>query len=325
MNRLNDTIESKSKLDSLSALIQNDQLASWRTGSITQEDLLLTISDACVDELDKALSKTSGVSQPDTSNWLKFKHCHEVCQELIQRLESPSLGATIVDGFPAERYNELDNRKLCGAFSSLIGELMVQNKDGVTLYDVKNKNPEKPDKVRKSITNLAQPFHTDGGWHRKPAKYVGLYCVRNAKSGGGSKVTSMLTAFEAMKSHPEHLNTLLQNHPWDMQGEHAAHENGIQMNPIFESHEKQFLSRYYDSYVRNGYKLKHEAVSDELDAALRCLADIINKQPRVKFAMTGGQFQYLNNWTLLHAREAFDDTELTPEEETRHVIRVWNH
>ncbi len=324
---LSDSIANPSpKLELLQNLIASDNLGSWRTGNITSDQLLLGLPGACVDELDNAVAKTGENELPDISDKTNFKHCHSLVQELVSRLESPALGAVIVDGLPAERYSELDNRKLCGAFSSLVGKLMEQNKQGVTLYDVKNKNPADPSKVRKSITNLAQPFHTDGGWHRKPAKYVGLYCIRNAQNGGGSKITSILTAFETMlKEHPEHVHTLLENHPWDMQGEHAEHETGVLLNPVFEAHEGQFMSRYYDSYIRGGYKLSDKPVPKELDAALLCLADVINGQPNIKFEMSSGQFQYLNNWTVLHAREAFDDTETTPETQTRHVIRVWNH
>lgn len=325
MNQIIETKELNSKLDTVNSTIDHERIDVWRTGSLTADNLILPVTESCVDELEHALAHSAPDEKLNTLDQNKFKQCRELARELVRRLDAPDLGAAIVDGLPADRYNEEENRRLCSVFASLIGDLMEQNKDGITLYDVKNKNPKDPSKVRKSITNQAQPYHTDGGWHRTPAHYVGLYCVRNAKSGGGSKITSMLTAFEAMQAYPEYLDTLLDFHPWDMQGEHAPHESGIQLNPVFEVSNGRFVSRYYDSYIRGGYKKGGQPVPEELDTALRCLETIINDQPCIRFEMTSGQFQYLNNWTVLHAREAFADTITTPEHETRHVIRVWNH
>lgn len=326
MNTTIDIDNSNSDLNGLSHYLSERHLNAWHSPTLSASSLLLSLPDACIDEFDKALARTGDAEIPDTSDQASFKHCVEFSNELRHRLHSDALGAVIVDRIPSERYHELDNRRVCGMFASFVGPLMTQNFAGLTLYDVKNTNPKNPEKVRKSITNHAQPYHTDGGWHRVPAQYVGLYCVRNAQSGGGSKITSILSAYQAMlQNHPEHLKTLLVSSPWDMQGEHAKDEIGYVMNPMFESYENQFLSRYYDSYVRNGYKVKGDELPGNLDAALQTMKTVISEQPDIRFEMSGGQFQYLNNWTVLHAREAFADTEKTPEDQTRHVIRVWNH
>jgi len=325
MSLLDVTAKNTNPVEPLLELIPKSHMDAWSSASLNAQDLLMSLPDACIDEFDQALSRTGDVEIPDTSDRGYFPNSYNFAHELLDRLDSKSLGAAIVDRLPAERYNDQNNRRVCGMFSSLVGKLMEQNHAGVTLYDVKNTNPKNPAKVRKSITNFAQPYHTDGGWHRVPAKYVGLYCVRNAKDGGGSKLTSMLNAFNAMHENPEEMQLLLEMHPWDMQGEHEKGKPGITMNPMYELYEGQFLSRYYESYIRNGYKLAKEELPVELDLALTKLRDIINEQHCVRFEMTSGQFQYLNNWTILHGRESFNDNEETPRDETRHVIRVWNH
>lgn len=326
MNLIKNADKQKVDTQPLSKHISAEHLNLWRSDQLSAQALVLSLPDACVDELDLALSRTGDAKIPDTVDRQQFRHCDDLARELLHRLDNDALGAAIVDRLPSERYNDLDNRRICGMFSSFVGQLMEQNFAGITLYDVKNTNPKNPDRVRKSITNHAQPYHTDGGWHRKPAKYVGLYCVRNATSGGGSKITSMLSAFTSLQEmHPEQMQTLLEHHPWDMQGEHPSQEKGFLMNPMFEIHDNQFLSRYYESYVRSGYRIKGDELPEQLDLALHTLRDTIHNQPNVRFEMISGQFQYLNNWTALHSREAFNDTKQTPEDETRHVIRVWNH
>jgi len=309
----------------LGSAISRQHMNYWTQPNPSLKDLTMDLPDKCIDELDTALKRTGDVEIPDITNRDLFPACEDYFVAMRGQLDQSHLGAVIVNRLPSERYNEMDNRRLCGMFSSFVGPLMEQNFAGVTLYDVKNLNPPEPSKVRKSITNHAQPFHTDGGWHRKPAKYVGLYCVRSARNGGGSSVTSMLNAFRQLEATPNHLAELLLNHPWDMQGEHAADKPGVEMNPLYELHGDQFLSRYYESYVRAGYRLSGSDVPENLDAALVHLREVLTNQVSVNFEMESGQFQYLNNWTVLHGRGAFDDNVNTPDNETRHVIRVWNH
>ena len=38
--------------------------------------------------------------------------------------------------------------------------------------------------VRRSVTNLEQPFHTDGGWLWMPPSAIGLFCLQPAQQGG---------------------------------------------------------------------------------------------------------------------------------------------
>lgn len=309
----------------LAKSISQQHLTKWQSGILTADDLMIALPDACVDELHQALLRAGDVEIPDTSDRSRFKHCFAFTLEMQARLDGDGLGAVIVDRLPSERYNDQDNIRVCAMFSSFMGRLMEQNYAGMTLYDVKNTNAKNPEKVRKSITNHAQPYHTDGGWHRKPAHYVGLYCLRSARLGGGSRVTSMLNAFSSLLSYPETLQNLMQQHPWDMQGEHANGEIGVQLNPMFELLGDHFLSRYYDSYVRNGYAKIGNSLPVKLDRALLKLKEIIEAQPAIHFEMSSGQFQYLNNWTVLHGRESFADNASTSTNEARHVIRVWNH
>lgn len=310
--------------DQLADLIPQSHLRFWSGADITAQQITLSLPVKCIDEIRNALAKTSDeiVISAATEG---FDACREFARELFAYLDHQGPGAAIIDRFPAEDYNEYDNRRMCGLFSSFVGPLMEQNHAGVTLYDVKNTNPKDPSKVRKSITNHAQPFHTDGGWHRKPAKYVGLYCVRNAQDGGGSLVTSLVGAYQELLNNPILAKELTEAVAWDRQGEHASGDTPYEMNPVFEASGGEFLTRYYESYIHNGMSKKGAALTPGYLEALQAYSDAILNQPKIEFEMSAGQFQYLNNWTVAHARKAFADTKATPVEHSRHVIRVWNH
>ena len=91
---------------------------------------------------------------------------------------------------------------------------------------------------------------------------------------------------------------------------------------MFVEDEDGFLARFYESYVRGGYDKRGEAVPQDVDAALSTLADAIDAQPAVRFKLEAGHYQYVNNYTLVHAREAFDDER--GGRAGRRLIRVWH-
>ncbi len=311
-------------LDDLADLIPQSHLRFWKTPELSAPQITLSLPGKCIDEIRKALAKSAEeISVAAVSEG--FDACRKFARELSAYLDHHGPGAAIIDRFPAEDYNEYDNRRMCGLFSLFVGQLMEQNHAGVTLYDVKNTNPKDPSTVRKSITNHAQPFHTDGGWYRKPAKYVGLYCVRNAKEGGGSLVTSLVGAYQELLNNPLLAKELTEAVAWDRQGEHASGDTPYEMNPVFEASGGEFLTRYYESYIHNGTSKKGATLTPRYLEALQAFNDAILNQPKIEFAMSAGQFQYVNNWTVAHARKSFADTEATPVEHSRHVIRVWNH
>ncbi len=312
------------------------------------QDIALALPGVCVDELDAILTRFPG---DDGARALQGRlpsgpHARGLAPELMEALSANAAlaaevaarlatapGAVLVDRFPAERWSDEQNRTACGLFSALVAPLMAQDFAGTVLYDVMDKKVEDVAAVRRSITNLDQRYHTDGGWVSDPARLIGLYCIRGATRGGHSLLTSLLAAFDELRrtGRADVVDVLSMELPWDRQGEHAPHEPGWAPNPVFVEDEAGFLARFYESYVRGGYDKRGDAVPDEVDAALTTLAATLDAQPAVRFLLEAGQYQYINNYTLVHAREAFDDAGAgvaAPESAAgkgRRLIRVWHH
>ena len=284
-------------------------------------DIILKLPDACIDEFDRVVKAGAG---SDLSEAVRaaIPQTDELARQVRHQLEF-GCGAVLIDRIPAERYSVEENRKLCGYLSSLIAPLMEQNFEGVKLYDVMDKKVETGEKVRRSITNLRQNYHTDGGWVSAPARYIGLYCIRSAELGGFSRITSIMAAYDAMFNGDERaaIQKLSESHPWDRQGEHGRSDQPFAMNPLFVSNENGFLSRWYESYVRDGYDLKGEKMDEETSQALAIVAKYLDRQNSIRFLLETGQFQYVNNYTVVHGREAFEDSERVG---GRHLIRVWH-
>ena len=313
-----------------------------RGDGLERDDVALALPDACVDELDRLLARRPGDDgaralqdaladgAPDLADELAANA--GFAREVRERLEHAP-GAVLIDRFPAERWSDEQNRAACGLFSALVGPLMAQDFAGTLLYDVMDKRvgdradegAGKAAPVRRSITNLDQRFHTDGGWESAPARYIGLYCIRAASSGGHSLLTSLLAARDALRrdGRDDVLEALARELPWDRQGEHAEGEPSWAGNPVFAEDGDGFVGRFYESYVRSGYAERGDAVPADVDAALATLASTLDGQPRIRFMLEAGQYQYVNNHTLVHAREAFDDPGAASAS-GRRLIRVWH-
>jgi len=303
----------------------------WLGGSCQLADVTLVLPDACIDEMHRvlpALSRLADSEQPAStvlrgSVIAAVPRTVEFAAELCERLDH-GVGTVIVDRFPAERWTDVDNRRVVALFAQLVSPLKPQGFDGTMLYDVIDRKLGDVSRVRRSITNLGQPYHTDGPWYESPARYIGLYCIRNAEHGGHGRVTSLLSAIDALRTLDEgrHLQTLKTRLPWDRQGEHGDGEATYLLHPLLVEGDTGVVARYYESYVRRGHELAGIDLPKAVDEALHALAGQLAAQSSVQFLLEPGQFQYANNYTVVHARDAFEDA---PDAgRGRRLVRVWH-
>ncbi|MDB4223627.1 TauD/TfdA family dioxygenase [Granulosicoccus sp.] len=298
----------------------------WLEPESAAESAFLKLPGNCAEELIATARKGGEKTILNTSGLTATK---AFVVDVAKHLASDAPGMAVVEQFPVGELTESQNKYVCQLFSQLIGPLISQDVNNTLLYDVKNKHVVDPLKVRKSITNLAQPFHTDGGWLTTPARVIGLFCISNAVQGGGSEMTSLIKAYEELQRlYPQEAAALRKPLPWNKQGEHAKDEQPWEMNPLFENVDTGFMGRYYESYVTSGYGLMGQEIDSSVSAALQILKSIIEKQPRFAMTLKAGDFQLVNNWTTVHARKEFKDSgDLTAIDQaapqSRHLIRVW--
>jgi hypothetical protein len=84
----------------------------------------------------------------------------------------------------------------------------------------------------RSITNLEQEFHTDGGWLPLTPSLVGLYCLQPAAEGGMSRCASLVTVHYALQDRPRLLDRLHQPFWWDRQASTPG-RCGVSEHPVF--------------------------------------------------------------------------------------------
>ena len=298
---------------------------SWRRESIAPEGWLIPLPADCVAELDEVAAAVRATPRPvDTLDPADFslRACTAVMASVRAKLETDT-GLAVVDRFPVERYSHAENLAIGWLLAAMLGQVVAQKANGSRLYDVKDSGQALGYGVRRSVTNLGQPFHTDGGWLWKAPAFVGLFCLESAMEGGLSRFVSLVTAHhELRRRRPDLLARLYQPFHWDRQGEHAPNAPRVSRRPVFEYEGGTLASRYYEDYIRNGSRLAKEELDDDGLHALEAVREIVDDPVNwVEFRIEKGQLQYLNNRQFAHSRTAFKDSEPG---QGRHMLRLWN-
>jgi alpha-ketoglutarate-dependent taurine dioxygenase len=298
---------------------------SWRRESISPEGWLIPFPADCVPELDAVAAAVRATPRPvDTLDPADFslRACTALMASVRAKLETDT-GLAVVDRFPVERYAHAENLAIGWLLAAMLGQVVAQKANGTRLYDVKDSGQALGYGVRRSVTNLGQPFHTDGGWLWKAPAFVGLFCLESAMEGGLSRFVSLVTAHhELRRRRPDLLARLYQPFPWDRQGEHAPDAPRVSRQPVFEYEGGTLASRYYEDYVRNGAKLADAELDPEGIEALETMRAIVDDPVNwVEFRIEKGQLQYLNNRQFAHSRTAFKDG---APGQGRHMLRLWN-
>lgn len=299
---------------------------AWTCDQISPDDWLVPVPEAAVVELETALEGLRRAPAPVESlrpERLRLHACAAVMRQVHERLVR-GIGMAIVDRVPVERYTVDENRAVAWLLASLLGRVVAQKREGVFLYDVKDTGQTLGYGVRRSLTNLAQPFHTDGPWLRLTPAFVGLFCLQSARDGGFSRYTSLLTAHNEMrKRHPELLARLYRPFHWDRQAEHGMGELTFSTHPVFAFDSHGLRVRYYEDYVHKGHTLAAEPLDAQGRDALAAMRAVVDAPAHwTEFRIEAGQFQYLNNRLFAHSRTEFHDT--AGADRRRHLIRVWN-
>jgi len=298
---------------------------SWTRESISPEGWLIPLPPDCVAELDEVAARVRATPRPvDTLDPADFslRACAAVMASVRAKLETDT-GLAVVDRFPVERYSHAENLAIGWLLAAMLGQVVAQKVNGTRLYDVKDSGQALGYGVRRSVTNLGQPFHTDGGWLWKAPAFVGLFCLESALEGGLSRFASLVTVHhELRRRRPDLLARLYRAFHWDRQGEHASDAPRVSRQPVYEFEGGALAARYYEDYVVNGSRMAEEPLDDEGRQALDAMRQIVDDPVNwVEFRIEKGQLQYLNNRQFAHSRTAFKDA---GPGQGRHMLRLWN-
>ncbi|MED7789588.1 TauD/TfdA family dioxygenase [Francisella sp. 19X1-34] len=174
-------------------------------------------------------------------------------------------------------------------------------------------------KGRGPTTKAKLDLHTD------TCDVVGLLCCHKAKHGGETSLASSIQAYHYIsQNRPDLLDVLLKPFPYTRPNWDKQSYNNYSERPIFAKENGKLICQYIRPFIENKYnvddnhsmsKLSHKQIE-----AMDYLDDVLNKLSW-KFLLQPGEILFINNFTILHARSAFED--YIQENKKRLLLRLW--
>ncbi len=293
----------------------------WQSDELG-DSYVFQLTDAHVDELDRALVHAEA-------------SCDDVLDITRDAFPLPTLGAelagitrdlvsgrgvVLIRGVPVERYGKERASSIYWGIGMHLGRPWPQNAKGHLLGDVTDQGKAVTDPTSRGneIGGYAFPFHSDG------SDLVGLFCLDAGASGGASLVANVVSIHnELVRTEPELAVELYAPFPYDLRGENAPGTKPWYTMPIFNRHADRLFVRYIRPYIES--TRRHDDAPRPSDAARAAMdrVDAMCADPQYHVAMTmqPGDMQFVNNYHVLHARNAYGDDR--PAGRVRHLKRLW--
>src|SRR5262252_3354925 len=250
--------------------------------------------------------------------------------DIADELEN-GCGIMKLRGFPVDRYDEDDLRRMyfgLGAhlgtpvFQNRSGELMRANRDegahvGRTYGQTKDKKGGTfLSSYARTLTNGGLRFHTDR------TDVVGLLCVRQAQAGGVSKLASTPAIHNAiLAKRPDLLDELFTDYWRSRFGEEGTTKETAYPLPIFGLRAGKFTSHYSLTFIEAA---QMAAGVPKLSGAQKEAIDLLMATAEeLCFEMTlePGDLQLINSHVTYHGRTPFEDDFAAGK--SRLLLRLW--
>lgn len=227
-------------------------------------------------------------------------------------------GFVYVRGLPVDSMSQEQAAIAYFGIGHHLGRPVSQNAQGHLVGHIK-------DHGGKSIEDA----HTRGyqttaelGFHVDHCDYVGLLCLRTAKSGGASRLSSSITLYNRMLAlRPDLVAELFANFYFTRHGEVPPGGQPWYTQPVFAFERGCFSARGVSNYIRKAQGLpgvppftpaQEEAMALYRKTVAECAVDL-DFRP--------GDIQFLHNHVMLHSRTAYEDW--SEPGRKRHLLRLW--
>jgi hypothetical protein len=228
-------------------------------------------------------------------------------------------GFVLIRGLNVDDYTVEDLELIYWGLGTYLGTGLGQNAHGDLLTHVTfhNLDPANPN-VRGYQDRRHQEPHND------MADMVGLLCVRKAKAGGASSIVNMAAVYnEFLRRRPDLLPIMYRGFHLDYRGEGAdPYSTTPYTVPIFANKDGRLTCFYGRRGIEATFKKRGVEPTAEEREALALMDELIMKPEfRVDMDLQPGDIQLVNNYSVLHARTAYEDYD--EPERWRLLLRLW--
>lgn len=296
--------------------------AAWMPAQLARDRRwIYPLDSADIAELDAtlALARAGGLT-PDTVTRGNFPLPRLAPRLIGMRKELENgYGAVLIKGLPVDRWSEADAMLVYAGLGVQFGELTAQNAAGRLLDHVRStgRDWDTDPTVRGYQTTAALPFHCD------KADLVGLMCLRHAKSGGASCITSSVSIYNAVLARrPDLVEALYAPLYVDLRGEEPEGMKPYYLQPLYGYHNGRLYGRLASKYVESAQRFPEVPRLAEKAIEATAYVESLAQSDEFRFDMVfeRGDVQLLNNHVVVHSRRAYEDY---PEPERwRHLVRM---
>ena len=278
-----------------------------------------------VEELDAALrkSKEKGLAEQQvTKEEFEIPGFAAFIADMVHELEY-GRGFVLMRGFPVERYDYADLRRIYWGIGAQIGSAESQNIKGELIQEITDLGFDyTKSEHRGSMSSAELRPHCD------PTDIVALLCLRTAKTGGESKIRSAMTIYnEILDQHPEYLPILHRGFHYELDGKGpmGRPDEVSHLIPVYSWHEGYLSSRFNQKALEAGQIKAGKPLSAlEQEAVDFIGATAVREDLELSMTFEPGDIQWLNNYVMMHSRAEFEDS---PDPASRRLLlRLWlNH
>jgi hypothetical protein len=302
-------------------LVPLEVTCAWRRDDLA-DGYVRQLTDTHLDELDAALHFAEArcddvldITREDFPLPTLAAELADITHDLID-----GRGVVVIRGLPVDRYDKRRASMIYWGVGMHLGRPWPQNAKGHLLGDVTDQGRalDDPNGRGNEIGAVAFPFHSDG------SDLVGLFCLDPGASGGASRVANAVAIHnELIHTAPDLAAELYASFAYDFRGEQDPGGRPWYMMPVFSRRGDRLFVRYIRPYIEAARRHpdaprpseQARAAMDRLDAM--CRDDTFH----VSMMLQPGDMQFVNNYHVLHARDAYEDRRT--EGKVRHLKRLW--
>ena len=234
-------------------------------------------------------------------------------------------------GFPVERYDEDDLRKVYFGLATHLGTPVFQNRSGELMRAIRDEGAHvgrtygetKDQKGSTFLSSYARTL-TNGGlrFHTDRTDVVGLLCVRQARAGGVSTLASTPAIHNAILARrPDLLEELFHDYWRSRFGEEGTTKETAYPLPIFGLRDGKFTSHYSLTFIEAAQMAP--GVPKLTDKQKEAIDVLMATAEELCFEMTlqPGDLQLINSHVTYHGRTPFEDDHGAGM--SRLLLRLW--
>src|SRR3954471_20092472 len=300
----------------------------WLGKDIVQsDDWIVRLSPATLEEIDASVSQFRGRNAYDTPVAPDEFPLTTMADDLARMRQEIATGRGffVFRGLDKDRYSDNELGLIFRGFGAHFGRELTQSAFGDRLGDIRDISDI-------LVENSKRRGYQSGGFqtaHTDPSGEVGIVAMlslKMARSGGESLIASAHTVHNMMQDWcPEFLaqfydGFVLRRPDSDAK---AMGRPALIGNVPGYCYENGWLNcDHQNGYIRRAVENGNSALDPKQQAALAVFTSLSNHPDvMLKMMLRPGDFQFINNRTILHGRAAFEDDDA--KEKRRHLYRLW--